>query len=108
MAYLSAASVWSSSDTPSWSSDEQEKAPRAVLYPKYPSPYTWERLGLERGYNPQLNDFMEVHRLSQRWRVHSLSLKYARYLLAVLSKSWLRSSVAKRIVVFLVMGQVEP
>ena len=103
MAHLSNASVWSSDPPPSEVSSD--RAPRGVLLRSYPSQWTPERLGLTPRGNAALNDFLLVHRHTRPWPYeHTLTLGFARYLVAVLARGW-PASVAQRIVAFLVIGQ---
>ena len=55
--------------------------------------------------NDELNYYLVVHRRTKAWPyLHSITLGFARYLVAVLSRRW-PDHVAKRIVAFLVLGQ---
>ena len=103
MAHLSEASVWSSDAPPSEVSSDE--APRAVLYRSYPTRWTPEVLGLEPRPNRRLDNFLAFRRFVRPWPYeHTLSLGFARYLVAVLARGW-PISLAQRTVAFLVIGQ---
>ena len=106
MAHLSNASVWSTDLESPMSEVSSDRVPRGVLLRLYPSQWTPERLGLTPRRNDALNNYARVHRHTRPWPYeHSLTLGFARYLVAVLIQRPWPDHVAKRIVAFFVLGQ---